>query len=66
MLWGLSYYLKQDFNIVRASDHTFIDEDSKIIYIDEMLGAGFRENLLNKTEQDQMDMVPFIGVFLYE
>ena len=66
MLWGLSYYIKQNFNVVSASDYNFINQDAKIIYIDEMLGAGFRENILNKNEQDEMDMVPFIGVFLYE
>lgn len=66
MLWGLAFYIKQDFKVVRASDYYPVGKESKIIYIDEMLGAGFRENLLNTKEQDKMNMVPFIGVFLYE
>lgn len=67
MAWGLSNYISQDFSIVRASDFQSEMLGSKrAVFIDEMLGVSFRENLKNNEEQENMKLVPFIGVFIYK
>ncbi len=66
IIWGLSYYLKNNFSIISAQYSNTIDSSKKIIYVDEMLGDKFWEGHLNNAEQEKLKLVPFVGVFLYE
>lgn len=66
IIWGLSYYLKNDFNIISAEQFKTISTSKKIIYVDEMLGDKYWENHLNTENQKKLKLVPFVGVFLYE
>jgi uncharacterized membrane protein len=66
MIWGLSNYLNQDFRIISASTPKNIERVQTIIYIDEMLGDVYWENHLDNQQQEKINFVPFVGVFLYE
>ncbi|MGO4819198.1 glycosyltransferase family 39 protein [Flavobacterium sp. W22_SRS_FP1] len=66
IIWGLSYYLKNDFNIISAKYFKPKNTSKNIIYIDEMLGDKYWENHLNSENQKKLKLVPFVGVFLYE
>ena len=66
LIWGLSYYLKYDFNIISAAHFKPTNNSKKIIYVDEMLGDKYWENKLNTENQKKLKLVPFAGVFLYE
>jgi uncharacterized membrane protein len=66
MLWGLANYLKGDYSIISAKDYKTISNNKKVVFVDEMLGVGFREGNLNNEEQQKLNLVPFVGVFLYE
>lgn len=66
IIWGLSYYLKNDFSIISAQYRKSIDSSKMTIYVDEMLGDKFWEGHLNNAEQEKLKLVPFVGVYLYE
>ncbi|NVO20252.1 MAG: glycosyltransferase family 39 protein [Bacteroidetes bacterium] len=66
VIWGLSYYLKNNFRIISAQYSQSIDPSKKIIYVDEVLGDKYSEGHLNNVEQAKLKLVPFVGVFLYE
>ena len=66
IIWGLSYYLKNDFNIISAEHFKPLNTSKRIIYVDEMLGDEYWENKLNFESQKKLNLVPFVGVFLYE
>jgi len=65
-IWGLSYYLKNDFSIISAEYFKESNTSKKIIYIDEMIGDKYWENHLNTENQKKLKLVPFVGLLLYE
>ena len=66
VIWGLSYYLKKNFNIISAEYVGQLKKSKNIIYVDEMLGDKYWENKINSESQKNLTLVPFVGVFLYE
>ena len=66
MIWGLALYLNKDFSIISAENFKSIHTTKKVIFIDEMLGVKYNENLLNTEDQNKLNFVPFVGLFLYE
>ena len=66
IFWGLSNYLKNDFSIISAEYLINVDTTKTMIYVDEMLGDKYWENHLNTETQKKLELVPFVGVYLYE
>ena len=66
VIWGLSNYLINDFLIVPAQDAVTIDSSKKVIFVDEKLGDIFWEDHLNAVDQNNLKLVPFVGLNLYE
>ena len=65
LIVGVAYYLGNNFKIVPA-DNISDDLGSSAVYVDEMLGVAYRENKNHKKEQEKLELIPFVGVFLYK
>jgi hypothetical protein len=65
LMVGVAYYLQNNFKLVSADSLTD-DLGSSAVYIDEMLGVAYRENKYNRKEQEKLEFIPFVGVFLYK
>ena len=65
LIVGVAYYLGNNFKIVPA-DNISDDLGSSAVYVDEMLGVAYRENKNHKKEQQKLELIPFVGVFLYK
>lgn len=62
---GVAYYLQNNFRLM-AVDSTTEDSVNSAVYIDEMLGVTYNENKYNHKQQEALEMIPFVGVFLYK
>lgn len=62
---GVAYYLKKNFKITFAENPS-IQLPTSAVYIDEMLGVPNRENKYHTKQQENLNLIPFVGVFLYE
>lgn len=65
LMIGVAYYLGNNFKLVPA-DNISDDLGSSVVYIDEMLGVAYRENKYHRKEQEKLEFIPFVGVFLYK
>jgi uncharacterized membrane protein len=65
MVFGVAYYLHNNFKIVPASRVPNLN-DSTVIYVDEMLGVTNEENKFHNSQQGKLQLIPFAGVFLYK
>jgi uncharacterized membrane protein len=66
IVWGLAYYLKEDFSIVIARGYNGKTNKKNTIYVDELLGVSYCEGRYNNEEQKKLRLVPFVGVSIYE
>jgi len=65
LMIGVAYYLQKNFILVPADK--FSDNlGLSAVYIDEMLGVTYCENKFNSKEQKQLELIPFVGVYLYK
>lgn len=62
---GVAYYLGNNFKMVPA-DEAPVDMGTSAVYIDEMLGVTYRENQYHNKQQETLDFIPFVGIFLYK
>jgi hypothetical protein len=62
---GVAYYLKNNFMLV-SENKSISKSDTSAIYIDEMLGLSYCENKFHKEEKKRLELIPFVGVFLYK
>ena len=65
MIFGVAYYLQNNFKIVPASRAPKLI-DPTTIYIDEMLGVINDENKLHTEQQSKLELIPFVGISLYK
>ncbi|MFT4733401.1 MAG: putative membrane protein [Arcticibacterium sp.] len=65
LAFGLSYYLNKNFDLMHAENGK-IEVDANAVYIDQMLGDTNVENRLDNEVQNNLELVPFAGVFLYQ
>ncbi|MDB2463805.1 glycosyltransferase family 39 protein [Flavobacteriaceae bacterium] len=65
LMVGVAYYLENNFKLVSA-DNFSDDIGLSAVYIDEMLGVANRENKYHGKEQEKLELIPFVGVFLYK
>lgn len=63
--WGMAYYLQNNFSMISAEDLT-TDLGKSAVYVDEMLGVTFIESKHHNKEQEKLEFIPFVGVFLYK
>lgn len=66
LTFGLIYYLNKNFTLIPAERYRKGITSDKAIFVDENLGVPFRENKLHKEEQKELNLIPFVGVYLYE
>jgi|LSQX01.2.fsa_nt_gb uncharacterized membrane protein len=62
---GVAYYLRNNFKITTA-DKVPKELGASAIYIDEMLGVAYRENQFHNEQQKKLELIPFVGVFLFK
>ena len=65
LIVGIAYYLQNNFKLIPANEAANNLGDSAV-YIDEMLGVAFRENKFHHKQQEKLDFIPFVGIFLYK
>jgi uncharacterized membrane protein len=65
LMVGVAYYLHKNFSMVTA-ENADRSPVFKKVYIDEMLGVPYRENKFHREQQGQLELIPFVGVFLYK
>ena len=65
LMIGVAYYLQNNFKLAPAENISY-NLGSSAVYIDEMLGVAYRENMYHRKEQEKLELIPFIGVFLYK
>ena len=65
LIIGVAHYLQNNFKLIPASVAPNNLGDSAI-YIDEMLGVAYRENKFHCEQQEKLDFIPFVGVFMYK
>ena len=62
---GIAYYANNNFKII--SDNKKIkNTESSAVYIDEMLGLEFCENKFHRKQKEKLELIPFVGIFLYK
>ena len=62
---GIAYYTNSNFKII-SSNKKKGNTEPAAVYIDEMLGLEFRENKFNKNQKEKLELIPFVGIFLYK
>lgn len=62
---GVAYYLNKNFKMTSA-EITPEELNTSSVYIDEMLGVPYRENNYHSNQQENLELIPFVGVFLYK
>ena len=65
LVFGVAYYLGGDFEMALAPDDSNKSEKSAV-YIDERLGLAYKENQFNSAQQENLELIPFVGVALYK
>jgi uncharacterized membrane protein len=65
LMIGIAYYLHNNFKLIpakKAPDNLW----PSAVYVDEMLGVAYRENKYHREEKEELEFIPFVGVFLYK
>jgi hypothetical protein len=62
---GVAYYLQNNFKLTTA-DKTPANLGASAVYIDEMLGVAYLENKYHNDQQQKLEFIPFVGIFLYK
>lgn len=65
LLIGVAYYLHNNFKLISAHK-IHAKSISSAVYIDEMLGLPTLEHKYHYKEQKKLELIPFVGVFLYK
>jgi uncharacterized membrane protein len=65
LMVGVAYYLQNNFKLILANKAPNNLETSAV-YIDEMLGVAYSENKYHRKQQEKLEFIPFVGVFLYK
>jgi uncharacterized membrane protein len=65
LIIGIANYLQNNFKLIPANEVPNNLGDS-VVYIDEMLGVAYCENKFHKKQQEKLDFIPFVGVFIYK
>lgn len=65
LIIGIALYSKKNFKLIPANETPNNLADS-VVYIDEMLGVAYRENKFHLEQQKKLEIIPFVGVFMYK
>ena len=65
LLIGVAYYLQNNFKLTTV-DQVPSNLGTSAVYIDERLGIAYREDKYHQDQQQELELVPFVGVFLYK
>jgi uncharacterized membrane protein len=65
LMVGVAYYLNNNFKLVSENKAPAVSDHSAV-FIDEMLGLSYCENKFHREDKKKLELIPFVGVFLYE
>lgn len=71
IIWGLAYYLKNDFCITSAKNFNTLNQkelrlSKKIVFVDNLVGYSLRKKHFNTEEKKNLKPIYFGGLVLYE